>query len=224
MDALKDIRQVKAQDPRLDQFHGIFREVVFETLHSQRFLNFMGNLTGIENLLTDPQLYAAGLAQGGNGSFLNVHIDNSSHPTRSWYRRANLIIYLNPNWNPSKGGQIEFWNDEMTKCDAVLPVFNRAVIFTVSPRSWHGYGRVITPDGDTRKSINLYYFTEASPTGRPYHHVTSFRARPGEFKNRFLYPVDNALRTIYRKLRWSKDAHARLLDTDQSKKDRKRKE
>lgn len=212
MEALRDMRQVKAQDPGLKKFDPIFKEIVFEELHSERFMKFISSLTGIKNLKTDPHLYAAGLAQGGDGSFLNVHIDNSSHPTRPWYRRVNIILYLNKEWSEAKGGHVEFWDHSMKRCDAILPSFNRAVIFTVSDRSWHGYRHVTTPDGDTRKSINLYYFTEASPTGKTYHHVTSFRARPGEWKNRILYPIDNLVRTLYRKFRRKKDGHATLYN------------
>ena len=39
-------------------------------------LELLSRITNIPNLHADPQLYASGLAQGGNGSFLNVHIDN----------------------------------------------------------------------------------------------------------------------------------------------------
>jgi len=217
MDALKDMRQVKAQDPAIHKFDPVFSEIVFNNLNSERFVRFVSNLSGIKNLFPDPQLYAAGLAQGGNGSFLNVHIDNSSHPKQPWYRRVNILVYLNKNWNDQKGGHIEFWDEKMKRNTAILPVFNRAVLFTVSPKSWHGYRKVVTPDGDTRKSINLYYFTKESPTGEDYYNVTSFRARPGEFFNRLIYPIDNRLRTLYRMLRPNKDSHAVLYEEKQRK-------
>ena len=212
MDALKDIRQVKAQDPAIHKFEAVFQDIILKHLNSERFLRFVSNLTGIHNLFADPQLYAAGLAQGGNGSFLNVHIDNSSHPKQPWYRRVNILVYLNKHWTEQKGGHIEFWDEQMEKSTAILPVFNRAVLFTVSPQSWHGYRKVVTPDGDTRKSINLYYFTKESPTGEDYYNVTSFRARPGETFNRLIYPIDNKLRALYRALRPNKDAHAVLFE------------
>ena len=58
-------------------------------------LELLSRITNIPNLHADPQLYASGLAQGGNRSFLNVHIDNSSHPVEPWYRRLNLLVYFN---------------------------------------------------------------------------------------------------------------------------------
>jgi Rps23 Pro-64 3,4-dihydroxylase Tpa1-like proline 4-hydroxylase len=212
MDALKDIRQYKAQDPDLSKFHSIFSEIVFNHLQSPRLLHSLTQITGIPNLCPDPKLYASGLAQGANGSFLNVHIDNSSHPIEPWYRRLNLLVYLNPNWTEEKGGHLELWSKGMTDSVAILPAFNRMVIFATDKQSWHGHRRVNTPDGDTRKSINIYYFTTASPSGNPYYHVTSFRGRRNEGLNRVLYPVDNFARTLARQFRPAKDNHAVLYE------------
>src|SRR5215467_14127723 len=41
---------------------------------------WVARVTGIKNLKADPQLYASGLAQGADGSFMNIHLDKSSHP------------------------------------------------------------------------------------------------------------------------------------------------
>ncbi|MGH9877014.1 MAG: 2OG-Fe(II) oxygenase [Nitrososphaerales archaeon] len=113
MDTLNDYRQRKAQDPALDKFHPIFQEIIFEHLHSHRLLQWLARVTGINNLKADAQLYASGLAQGADGSFLNVHLDNSSHPIKPWFRRLNLIVYLNAHWNEEIGGQLEFWEKDM---------------------------------------------------------------------------------------------------------------
>lgn len=217
MDALKDYRQHKAQDPDIGKFSAIFQEIIFEHLHSERLLNLLSQISGIENLKADRQLYASGLAQGADGSFLNVHVDNSSHPINPWYRRLNLLVYLNPHWREEKGGHLELWSPDMTSSVAILPLFNRMVLFATDPNSWHGYRRVNTPDGDTRKSINIYYFTEESPVGADYYHVTSFKAREGENLNKVLYPLDNLVRTVARRVRPKKDSHAVLFDpeTDQ---------
>lgn len=211
MDTLKDFRQYKAQDPNLNKFHPIFQEIIFQHLHSQRFLASLVQITGMKDLIPDNQLYAAGLAQGGNGSFLNVHIDNSSHPVQKWYRRLNLLIYLNKNWSEEKGGHLELWQPNMSEPVKILPIFNRMVIFATDKQSWHGYSQVNTKDGDTRKSINIYYFTEQSPDGTDYHHITSFKARQQEVINKVLYPVDNLVRTVVRSLRPKKDDHAVLF-------------
>jgi Rps23 Pro-64 3,4-dihydroxylase Tpa1-like proline 4-hydroxylase len=215
MDRLKDIRQYKAQDPDLSKFHPVFKEIIFEHLHSERLTNILHRITGIPDLYPDPKLYASGLAQGANGSFLNVHIDNSSHPTESWYRRLNLLVYLNPNWTEAKGGHFELWSPDMQTSTATLPTFNRMLIFATHRQSWHGHRSVDTPDGDTRKSINIYYFSPQSPeAGKDYYHVTSFRGRKEEVINKVVYPIDNLIRTVGRKLRPQKDSHAILYDED----------
>lgn len=210
MDTLKDFRQVKAQDPAIDKFNPLFSEIIFQQLHSQRFLEFISKITGIPNLVADDQLYAAGLAQGANGSFLNVHIDNSSHPVNNWYRRLNLLLYLNKDWTEEKGGHLELWSSDMSESVAILPIFNRMVVFATDKQSWHSYRHVNTPDGDTRKSINIYYFTEQSPEGTDYYHITSFKARNNEALNKVVYPVDNFIRSIVRRFRSKKDGHAVL--------------
>ncbi|MCC5637237.1 2OG-Fe(II) oxygenase [Nostoc sp. CHAB 5844] len=217
MDTLKDIRQYKAQDPDISKFNFIFSEIIFEHLQSPRLLKILSQITDIPNLKADPKLYASGLAQGANGSFLNVHIDNSSHPVELWYRRLNLLVYLNPYWTEEKGGHLELWTPDMSESVAILPIFNRMLIFATDKQSWHGHRQVITPDGDTRKSINIYYFTEESPDGTNYYHVTSFRGRKNEVMNKVLYPVDNLVRTIARQIRPKKDSHAVLFETDKSK-------
>lgn len=102
MDRLKDFRQNKAQDPDISKFDSIFSEIILKHLHSVRMLQILSSITGIFDFYPDPQLYASGLAQGENGSFLNVHIDNSSHPVQPWYRRLNLLIYLNKEWEEKK--------------------------------------------------------------------------------------------------------------------------
>ncbi len=212
MDMLKDFRQKKAQDPAINKFDALFPAIIFQHLHSPRLLNWLTQVTGIPNLLADEKLYAAGLAQSGHGGFLNVHIDNSSHPVHPWYRRLNILIYLNPHWTEEKGGHLELWSPDMSDAVAILPTFNRMVLFATNRQSWHRHRYVNTPDGDTRKSINIYYFTEQSPDGTDYYHITTFKARKWETLHKVLYPVDNLMRSMARKLRSRKDTHAVLYD------------
>src|SRR5262245_30621266 len=47
MSALKTFRVDKAQDPLLDKFDPTFGQIIFGHLHSERFLRFVGALTGV---------------------------------------------------------------------------------------------------------------------------------------------------------------------------------
>ena len=62
MDTLNDYRQRKAQDPSIEKFHPIFREIIFEHMHSHRLLKWLARVTGINNLRGGPQLYASNAA------------------------------------------------------------------------------------------------------------------------------------------------------------------
>lgn len=200
MQKQEDFRQKKAQDPNLNKFHPIFSTIIFQHLHSKYFLAQISEITGIPNLIADNQLYAAGLAQGANESFLNIHLDNNSLPGTSYYRRLNLILYLNKNWTEEKGGHLELWSSDLSNSVAILPKFNRLAVFAVNGQSWHSYRPVNTPDGDTRKSINIYFYTAEAPNDTDYHHVTYFRARNNQRLNQILYPIDNLSRKVGYKL------------------------
>jgi hypothetical protein len=162
-----------------ERFGPSIGEVVDE-LNSPRFRDFLRDMTGIEGLLHDETLEGGGLHQSERGGFLNVHADFTVHPhRRDWRRRLNLLLYLNPGWEESYGGYLELWDTEMRECRRKIgPVFNRCVIFSTDPTSFHGHPDPMTcPPGVTRKSLALYYFTqEAEPMVRS----TEYRARPGE--------------------------------------------
>ena len=153
---------------------------VVDELNSPRFLEFLRDVTGIEDLLPDETLEGGGLHQSERGGFLNVHADFTVHPhRRDWRRRLNLLLYLNPTWEESYGGYLELWDTEMHACVRKIgPVMNRCVIFSTDPTSFHGHPDPMTcPPGVTRKSLALYYFTQEA---EPFVRSTEYRARPGE--------------------------------------------
>jgi hypothetical protein len=154
---------------------------VIDELSSQRFLHFLEGLAGIPALLADQRLMGGGLHQSTAGGYLNVHADFTGHPHHStWRRRLNLLLYLNRDWEESWGGFLELWDAGMQRCvQRIAPVFNRAVIFRTDPDTFHGHPDPMTcPQGITRKSLALYYFTaERTPF---LIRSTEYRARPGE--------------------------------------------
>ena len=76
-------------------------------------------------------------------------------------RRINVLIYLNKGWKPEYNGELELWSGDMQeRVVSIAPTFNRCVIFNTSTNSYHGHPvPLATPEGVTRKSIALYYYT-----------------------------------------------------------------
>jgi hypothetical protein len=170
--------------------HGLSRRERFppllgaaaDALNAPEFVGWLSTLTGIPGLVADRSFEGGGLHQSGRGGFLNVHTDFSAHHyQKDWRRRVNLILYLNPGWREEWGGAIECWDTSMRGCVAKYPPFgNHAVIFTTDDRSLHGFPDPLTcPEGVTRKSLALYYYT-VEREGRLVPRSTDYRARRGD--------------------------------------------
>jgi len=136
-------------------------------LNSKEFIKQLQKITGISKLYPDIGLHGGGLHIHGIGGKLNVHLDYSIHPKLKLQRKLNLIIYLEEDWNPKWGGNLELWshNKEKNKPDkrfvTIDNVFNRAVLFDTTQNSWHGFPEPLTcPEGKYRKSLAVYYLTD----------------------------------------------------------------
>lgn len=190
---------------------------VTDELNSPEFVAWLSALTGIPNLVSDPDLEGGGLHQSGRGGFLNVHTDFSMHHYhKNWHRRVNLILYLNVGWQEQWGGAIEFWDLKRGFCAAkYAPHFNHAVIFTTDDRSFHGFPDPLEcPENVSRKSLALYYYTvEASDRGA---RSTDYRARPGDgLKKAALIWLDKQAVNLYSRAKvrfgFSDELASRLL-------------
>lgn len=151
--------------------------------NSQVFVDFLESLTGIAGLIPDPHFDGGGLHQSRSGGYLKVHADFNKTRRLNLDRRLNGILYLNKNWSPEWGGDLELWDRDMVTCvKRVPPVFNRFLIFATTDDANHGLPDPITcPPDRARRSMALYYYTNGRPeeefTGE---HSTLFRQRPGE--------------------------------------------
>lgn len=151
--------------------------------NGQVFIDFLEALTGIEGLLPDPHYGGGGLHQIRPGGFLKVHADFNRHQRLNVDRRLNALLYLNKNWDESYGGALELWNRDMTSVEnAVLPVFNRLVVFATTDFAYHGHPEPLTcPPDRARRSMALYYYTNGRPDDEVARdHSTLFQRRPGE--------------------------------------------
>jgi Rps23 Pro-64 3,4-dihydroxylase Tpa1-like proline 4-hydroxylase len=153
-----------------------------DALNGFEMLQWLEALTGIDGLIPDPYFGGGGLHQIEPGGYLKVHADFNVHPKLKLDRRLNLLVYLNKDWREEYGGHLELWDAEMRACrKRILPLFNRAVIFSTNDTSFHGHPHPLaSPEGVTRKSVSLYYYTVGRPEEeRSAPHDTLFREPAG---------------------------------------------
>jgi Rps23 Pro-64 3,4-dihydroxylase Tpa1-like proline 4-hydroxylase len=138
-------------------------EKLFAALQSPAFVHWLEQVTGEERLIADASLEGAGLHEIHRGGFLNMHVDFHSHATRrTLSRQLNLLIYLNHDWDESYQGHLEFWNNDVSRCEKrIAPLFNRCVIFKMSDISYHGHPVPLAcPPERSRRSLALYYYRD----------------------------------------------------------------
>ena len=147
----------------------------FARLCSEQYISHIETITGIQGLLPDIGLHGGGWHIHGTGDKLNIHKDYSIHPKLHLLRKLNLIVYLTPDWQAEWGGALELWshNTEIDRplacCAKIDCLFNRAVLFDTTQNSWHGLPDAIKcPVGITRRSMAVYYLTNAESTDNRY--------------------------------------------------------
>jgi Rps23 Pro-64 3,4-dihydroxylase Tpa1-like proline 4-hydroxylase len=148
-----------------------------DAMNSFEMLLWLEALTGIEGLIPDPYFGGGGLHQIEPGGFLKIHADFNVHPKLKLDRRLNMLIYLNKDWRDEYGGHLELWDRDLSACRSkILPAFNRTVIFSTTDTSFHGHPHPLTaPEGMSRKSVSLYYYTAGRPEAeRSAPHDTLF--------------------------------------------------
>lgn len=172
---------------------------VGDAIASESFRQTLSAITGIENLIWDPNFDGGGIHQTARTGILDVHVDFNYLPEQKWYRRLNLLLYLNERWDPDWGGLLELWNSDVSRRHhAFMPVLNRCVVFETSETSFHGVTAVNAPEDTPRRSFACYYYTQEAPAGYSgAAHSTIFKARPSEpLKKYVLMPAEKMQRRL----------------------------
>jgi len=170
---------------------------LYELLCSDEFVAQMSHMSGIENLIADPALSGGGIHETSQGGHLDVHVDFNFNKDNGLYRRLNILVYFNKDWQEEYGGYLDLWDKDVKNClGRFAPSFNRAAGFATSNISWHGVTPVHCPPGRVRKSFACYYYTkEAPPDWGGAKLSTVFHARPDEYwKGAVAMPAENILR------------------------------
>ena len=158
-------------------------------IRSREFLSLMEKITDISKLLYDPDYAGGGTHENREGQDLDPHIDFNYHPRRNLHRRLNLILFLNPEWDPAWGGALELHEDPwlatgQNHVTTIEPIENRCIIFETSEHSWHGFPKINLPEDKkhiSRRSIAVYFYTKQRPhqeIARPHATVYVQRQLP----------------------------------------------
>ena len=87
------------------------------------------------------------------------HTDSHYYERLRLYRRINLLLYLNPEWEESYGGSLELWEKGAKQpAKSVVPKWGTCVIFRTDDRSVHGFSTPVAT-GHWRRSLALYYYS-----------------------------------------------------------------
>jgi len=140
-------------------------KLILNYLNSPNVISMLEKLTGIKGLIADPTLLGGGMHKIESGGKLSIHADSRKHAITNNYRRINLLVYLNKDWNKEWGGSLQLWDKDMiTMVQDIQPLFNRVVIFNTGADTYHGHPHPLnTPNGMSRISLALYYYTKENP-------------------------------------------------------------
>ena len=144
---------------------------IFSNLLSVDFVDHLSKITSISPLYPDIGLHGGGWHMHSKSGKLAVHLDYSIHPKLNLQRKLNLIVYLEEDYDPSWGGSLQLWSHDkdnkrpLNKVKEIEPIFNKAIIFDTTQKSWHGFPEPIhPPEGKMRKSFAVYYMTDITST------------------------------------------------------------
>lgn len=139
--------------------HSELSKQLHEVFMSKEFAEFLRPLAGHE-VFIDPEYVGGGFHAGASHSYLDMHVDFNIHPThQDWLREFNILLYLNPGWDPSWAGQLKLTDDPSRPGITVDPLFNRLVIMESTDKSFHGYDKLNFPEGRSRRSIAAYAYS-----------------------------------------------------------------
>jgi hypothetical protein len=154
-------------------------EELYQDLVAERFQEIVCAVTG-ETVFIDRDFHGGGIHQGGEASFLDMHVDFDRHPLHpQWRRNLNILLYLNRNWRTEYGGALKLRHKETGEATQVEPLFNRCVIMQSRDATLHGYDRINFPRNEYRRSIAAYAYTLLDGPARAARSTVWYPERAG---------------------------------------------
>ena len=151
----------------------------YDYFQSAELLDLLSRITGIPDLIADPELRGGGTHDNQEGHELDPHLDFNVQD--GLHRRINVLVYMNKGWRIEWGGAIELFENGRDTLNSPRKTyncnFNRAVIFETSERSWHEFRKIRLPAGEkhrSRRLISLYYYTKTRPGRQDIVYRTTF--------------------------------------------------
>src|SRR5215471_3087559 len=93
----KSLRENKYVAAQMDKYAPILEEIIF-AFQEPNVVDVVAEITGIQEMVPDTNLYAGGISLMAKDNFLNPHLDNSHDKDRARYRVLNLLYYMTPDW------------------------------------------------------------------------------------------------------------------------------
>jgi len=140
--------------------------------NNPEFIGWLREVTGIDDLTPDWSFEGGGYHVTYPGGLLNIHHDfnytDAMGPDRM-YRKVNLLVYLNEEWDKEWGGELELWKSDVSeRFKSFAPQFNRAVLFNIEDAP-HGHPDPLKcPEGECRRSLAFYYYSKKPNNNKLY--------------------------------------------------------
>ncbi|RXR08488.1 2OG-Fe(II) oxygenase [Pseudoxanthomonas composti] len=138
-------------------------QLYFSIVNSGYFAEFLGHVTNVHNLIVDQTLFGGGLHESRNGGKFGIHCDFDRHGHNGLRNEMVMLTYLNKDWDPAWGGELELWDARTRTCvTKVAPDFGTTLLMKNTPVSLHGHPHPLAmPEGRTRRSVASYYYTNS---------------------------------------------------------------
>lgn len=158
-------------------------QTVVHALNSGQFLDWLEAITGKTKIISDPHLIGAGLSESYRGCSLKLHTDFNWNDELNLNRTMSLILYLNPEWDATWGGGLDFYSfDRKQKITSILPLPNRLLIWDYHDGFIHGYPDDLDcPESVSRLNLRLFYYhSNAEPISTPHRSLYWWDEKTGQ--------------------------------------------